>query len=184
MRRIKLPSPMQTNLFAYLPEVKRQTKPAPFRFQDMLKKKRGSECIIFKTVDLSTGYGKFRAEDKIWRAHRYAYFLAHGMVPPLLRHTCNNTMCCNAAHLKPGTNQQNSEDMVAAGRQGKALKPEQVQLIVMMHCQRGQAVTKLAERYGVGVPTISNIITGKTWSKVTGIQYQPAKPHQRKRKAA
>lgn len=184
MRVFEHTSPIQMNLFRSLPEVKRQTKPAPYRFRDMLKKKRGSDCIEFKTVDLSTGYGKFRVDDKIWRAHRYAYFLHHGQVPPLLRHTCNNPMCCNVLHLKPGTNQQNSEDMVAAGRQGKLLKPEQVKLIVKMHLKRGHTITKLAERYSVGVSTISNIITGKTWSKVTGIQYQPAKPHQRKRKAA
>lgn len=186
MRRIELPSPMQLNLMDLLPESKRQKIPANQRFAKMLRKKRGSDCIEFTgAIDPgSIGYGRFREIDKIWLAHRFAYHLAHGSVPPLLRHRCNNPRCCNVAHLTEGTYQQNSDDMIAAGRQGKKLQPEQVKFIVKLHRDRGMKLTELAERYKVGLSTISDIVTGKTWKNVTGIQFAPARPHQRKRKAA
>jgi len=173
-------------------ESKRQKIPANQRFKKMLRKKRGSDCIEFTgAICPNGGYGRFREnaakreDDTIWLAHRYAYHLIHGEVPPLLRHRCHNPLCCNVAHLIPGTHIDNMADMVAAGRSGKPkLKKEQVELIAMLHIKKGQKIADLAKRYEVGHRTIANIVTGKSWSKVTGIQRQPMKPHERKRKAA
>lgn len=59
---------------------------------------------------------------KHWlRASRVAYFLHYGIDPgdKLACHSCDNPPCCNPHHLWPGTNADNSADMVAKGRKEK-----------------------------------------------------------------
>lgn len=51
------------------------------------------------------GYGRFWAGGKSLLAHRVAWILKHGDVPPgkQLDHLCRNRACCNPAHLEPVT---------------------------------------------------------------------------------
>lgn len=69
------------------------------------------------------GYGRFSLATKDIRAHRAAWEVANRQKVPdglVIRHLCpggGNPWCCNPAHLTPGTAQQNSQDMVKAGRQ-------------------------------------------------------------------
>jgi len=172
--KFKTASPAQLDILDILPRVKRQKLPPEIRFRKMLKSNKNG-CIEFTgAIDPSSGYGRFRVDhsETPWLAHRFAYFLHHGSVPPLLRHRCNNTECCNPSHMMPGTNADNHADMVAAGRQRGKLKKEQVQLVVKLH-QSGQPVKRLAERFSVSEISIRKLISGKTWSKVTGIDYAP-----------
>lgn len=52
------------------------------------------------------------------RAHRAAYVLAHGPIPPGLGvlHSCDNPPCIRPEHIRAGTRAENSADMVARGR--------------------------------------------------------------------
>lgn len=66
-------------------------------------------CWIWGAAKDKGGYGVFGANDRQWRAHRYAYF-AHIGSPPdglVLHHDCRNKACVNPAHLIPVTNWQN-----------------------------------------------------------------------------
>lgn len=146
-------------------------------------------CVEFtgSIDDVNGGYGRFRHEnssDGVVRAHRYAFELVYGHCPDLLRHTCNNPRCCNVSHLKAGTAQDNYDDMKRAGRARTKLKPEQAELIVRLRTKRGWSVDDIARHFSVRPKAIHDLLTGRTWSKVTGIQFTPAKPHQRKRLAA
>lgn len=78
----------------------------------------GKGCLEWLAGKISDGYGHFWAGGKTYRAHRIAYFLATGEDPHLLqaRHSCHVRHCVNPAHLRPGTQQDNSDDMVVAGR--------------------------------------------------------------------
>ena len=51
-------------------------------------------------------------------AHRYAWILTHGQPPAGMHilHKCDNPPCCNPAHLKLGTHDENMAEMAARGR--------------------------------------------------------------------
>lgn len=60
--------------------------------------------------------GHFRLNGRREYAHRAAWRLWVGEIPPglVMRHVgCTNTLCCNVAHLKPGTPTENAADREA-----------------------------------------------------------------------
>jgi HNH endonuclease len=69
--------------------------------------------------DRSGGYGRFQAgigpASVITTAHRYAWTLEHGPVPPglVLRHRCDEPLCIAIADLELGTEADNYWDTVA-----------------------------------------------------------------------
>lgn len=69
---------------------------------------------------LASGYGQVWWGGRPQGAHRVAVMLADGAWPApglVVRHLCHNRVCCRPVHLRVGTHQDNSDDMVAAGRQ-------------------------------------------------------------------
>ncbi len=75
------------------------------------------EWVGYKTPD--QGYGQIAVNGKRRRrVHRVAYELNYGPVPPGLcvLHRCDNRTCVRPDHLFLGTNQDNSDDMIAKGR--------------------------------------------------------------------
>jgi hypothetical protein len=71
-------------------------------------------------ADRSGGYGRFQAgpgrdTSVITTAHRFAWTLAHGPVPPglVLRHRCDEPLCTAEADLELGTVADNRWDTVA-----------------------------------------------------------------------
>ena len=109
--------------------------------------------------------------------HRLAYTLKVGPIPPGLEilHSCDNTLCCNSAHLSPGTRKDNMQDMTAKGRgrwaRGEAhglakLTPEKVLAIY----RDERTIAAIAEAYSMGMTAVGNIKRGETWSHVTGAE--------------
>lgn len=64
------------------------------------------------------GYGKVTRANKTVRAHRLAYETWVGPIPEghVVIHSCDNPPCINPEHLRPGTHQENTHDMLAKGR--------------------------------------------------------------------
>lgn len=138
-------------------------------------------CIVFVGSRDRRGYGRFRvgsAKDgsrKLVKAHRLAFYLAHGWLPIVVRHSCDNPACCNVSHLLAGTQLDNMVDMDERGRRNAqgatgiknrhaVLREEDVRAI------RGLLPSftnvEIATRFGVNHGTISLIRRGKTWTHV------------------
>jgi len=89
------------------------------RFWEKVEVKGDDECWPWKASQVgTTGYGQFRLNEQKPRAHRIAWFIANGTIPEGLKicHSCDNTLCCNPAHLWAGTQKENIRDMISKGR--------------------------------------------------------------------
>lgn len=79
-------------------------------------------------------------------------------------HSCDNggwpVGCCNPAHLRIGTVQDNSNDMMARERHGL---PQTVVKAIRRLIERGQTQEAIAELYGVSRETISAIATRRVY---------------------
>lgn len=143
--------------------------------------KRGpNEC--WPWTGYAKRYGSFSMKHETFRAHRVIYFLAHpGEISLKLKdrfsdeaeivlHTCDNTLCCNPAHLVLGTPQDNTNDMIRKGRRhnfdgergqrAKLTNAEAAEIRRLAH--QGIPQKELAERFGISVPTVSGI----KWNRV------------------
>lgn len=173
------PAPIQLDLLAPLPKVKRKNMTLGQRL-DELTVKIPNGCWIFKgNIDPGTiGYGRMKFKGKKDYAHRWAYIEEHGSIPEGMhvRHSCHNPACRRPAHLLAGTPAQNVADMVEAKRGRRSLNSEEAVQIAAFHA-KGRSVEHLAEQFKVTELTIRKLVLGKTHAKATGIVYKPKHNH-------
>lgn len=105
-------------------------------------------------------------------AHRLSVVLHTGVVSSLfVLHSCDNPVCTNPLHLRYGTAQDNSNDMVARNRcrNKYSLKPKLSKAeICCIFLSSPDIISKdLAAVYGVSASTIRMIRTGNVWGTVT-----------------
>lgn len=72
-----------------------------------------------------TGYGIVTLDNHRWSPHRLAFVAFGGTFAagPVVRHNCDNSLCCNPLHLCAGTQADNMRDRVARGRSRGPLPP-------------------------------------------------------------
>lgn len=77
--------------------------PADVRFWSRVNKQAALGCWEWTAAKLASGYGSFRANNRAYVAHRYAYERLIGLVPDGLQldHLCRNRACVNPHHLEP-----------------------------------------------------------------------------------
>lgn len=109
-------------------------------------------------------------------SHRGIFALVFGSIANglIVRHKCDNPICCNPFHLEPGTNADNTQDMFSRGRSNTAtgdrasrrkLWSHQIQEIKALKMS-GVSMPEIATKFGVTRQTIYCVITGRSWKKV------------------
>ena len=124
------------------------------------------------------GYGNMSGSR---RAHRVSYERSIGPIPDgaLVCHRCDVPLCVNPSHLFLGTPADNTNDMVAKGRQCRGERHKMAKLSasdVGAILASDEPCFILAARHGVSDTSISFIRLGKTWKHVPrplGYAYKP-----------
>ncbi len=162
-------------------------------FWSKVDRRGPNECWPWTGKPNEKGYGRFCFAGQTVLAHRFAYELTHGLLPPgvFALHSCDNPPCCNLRHLWPGTLVDNNADMRAKGR-GKNPPPPapnvgrftpdrmagerhpfhkltetEVRDIRQLR-QAGWKLAPLAERFGVSQTVVSKIARHELWRCVEG----------------
>lgn len=134
------------------------------------------ECWPWLGAVTSRGYGTVGIEGRDVATHRLAYELTHGPILDGLFacHRCDNPRCCNPAHIFAGTPKDNQVDCARKGRKnfplgerhGSAkLDADKVRAIRARRAA-GEHLKSIAQSFGVGIMTIHQVVTGRTWSHV------------------
>lgn len=140
-------------------------KPKPF--MSYVEKTDG--CWIWKGArHQKNGYGSFRHNGKVRKAHHVAFEMHNGPLPTLgngsldtvVMHTCDNSMCVNPHHLILGTRRQNTIDAMrrSGGVQWSQSRPmrhrfsrEEARALR----DEGVSYSEIARRFGVDPSSVS-----------------------------
>lgn len=134
----------------------------------------------------SAGRPCFDLRGKKVVAYRLVYELVTGDKIPkgmVIRHKCDNGICCNPTHLEMGTHKQNMEDMKERSRHG--LPAIAVKAIKRLLEDPHRTHEEIAALYGVDRSTIGRIARGEAYEsieddadqQVAGPEYEDEEPH-------
>jgi hypothetical protein len=140
----------------------------PSLFWSKITKTEPSECWIWN-AGRDGNYGRYSENvgGKVYnyRSHRVAFVLAGGQFTEAHNcclHSCHVPLCCNPSHLRSGSPQMNSDDMMAAGRESDqrgarnhAAKLNAAQFEWALAMRRlGYSYREIAEPFGVSLDAI------------------------------
>jgi len=190
--------------FAHTRGVARKRRPPEERFWEKVDKNGPMHpykpelgcCWIWTGATMPRGYGNFGiSKGNPIYAHRYAWELANGPVPPglFVLHGCDVPGCVRAdGHLRVGTQLDNVADMMSRQRDVRVIGEDApsakltVAKVVAMRAQwdaakaeeemrfanggdrRGRILThrQLAKEFGVGRTAVDDIVHRRTWKHV------------------
>ncbi len=140
-------------------------------------------CWNWKRTRNNQGYGTLTVDGKAAFAHRLAYQLSHGPIPPgcHVLHKCDNAGCINPDHLEAGTQSKNMADCHARGRSkipvirmpgetnGSAKLTERQVAEIKGRVNAGHVQQRIADDYGVSQTLISAIKRNLLWPSVVAL---------------
>lgn len=104
---------------------------------------------------------------KKYFAYRVVFDLFHPDNPlekdEVVRHTCDNSICCNPTHLERGTHQENMDDMKKRERHGL---PHHTVRAIRTLLATGDTHASIAEKFGVSRETVSAISQRRIYKEV------------------
>lgn len=143
------------------------------RFVGFTDKSGPGGCWLWTGAFKRGGYGQLMIANRMVSAHRAAWGLANGPIPPGMHvlHRCDNPPCVNPAHLFLGTNADNSKDKIAKGRQrgpkGEAHPAAKLSDGDVVEIRRrwaaGETQAVIGRDFGATQAHVSQIVTMKTW---------------------
>lgn len=120
-------------------------------------------------------YPEFRVNGRLIRANRYVWQQHNGreLLPgEQVLHTCDNPRCVNPDHLFLGDTVANMRDRANKGRgnhpRGERNGRARITWLIAREIRRlyaagGISQQKLADKFGMGQPTVSQIIRNEIW---------------------
>ena len=138
------------------------------RFWDKVDRRGSDECWLWQASTKDGRYGSFRENSSrtTVRAHRFAFQLQNGYLPEVVRHSCDTPLCCNPAHLLPGTQADNVRDTVERRRHKAKLSDEQVKE-VRRRLAEGYYHRDIAADFNVSREIVTSINLGKTYAHIS-----------------
>lgn len=133
-------------------------------------------CLLWNGCLHTAGYGKVYVYGRVVLAHRAMYELTFGKIPDGLHvlHKCDVPRCVNPDHLFLGTNDDNIADKVQKARHpygvgcyNAKLTAEFVRWGREKYFKGEMNATELAGMAGVGMQTMWNALTGRSWTHVS-----------------
>lgn len=117
------------------------------------------EVISHKTDN--NGYGQYKKK----RTHVLMYEKYIGKIPKgmVIRHKCDNPICCNPFHLEIGTQKDNCKDMFDRNRNPNYITKE---LAVKIAKEYGTA-KEIAKKFNVSETVVYHVKNGDTWNEYT-----------------
>lgn len=123
-------------------------------------------CWVWTGQKNAAGYGTISIGGIARMAHRKVYERLVGPIPEGLNllHSCDNPICVNPAHLRPGTQKENIQDAVDRrrlcwGEKKKHHKLKSQDVVAIRADKRPNS--HIAAQYGVSRKLISGIKNGK-----------------------
>lgn len=145
------------------------------RFDSKVAMGGDDDCWPWTGARYGEGYGYIwivRQKLQI-KAHRLAYFYAHGDLPDAdILHRCDNPPCCNPRHLWVGTRADNNRDRAAKQRgresrqwgeaNGRATLTSADVAAIRSLVAGGQTQAAVAAQFGVRQASVSRIVRGES----------------------
>jgi len=137
-----------------------------------------SGCWTWKRSKLHHGHGQFFFKGRRIQAHRYAYLITHGAIPPgkWILHTCDNGSCVRPDHLYAGNQHDNEQDKINRNRTCRGVKNgtsklNEAQVIEikdkLLEGHKLSDMRDIAKLYNVSWQTIYAIHSGRKWGWLT-----------------
>ncbi len=138
------------------------------------------DCIIWNGCINERGYGIINAGREIGTllAHRASWLVHHGSSPTkLVLHICDVRNCINIRHLKEGTCQDNTDDMMAKKRyrmpthhkgskNGMAVLNEELVLKIKSSLMEGKSVAEVSRTFQQPFTRIYDIKRERNWKHI------------------
>lgn len=114
------------------------------------------EVVSHAVSSSGKGYPALRISGVYWQIHRLSFSLFKGSIPEnlMVRHTCDNRICCNPEHLVLGSGADNMADAVSRSRIKSIFSPEQLAYI---REDTGESDNDKAKKLGCSREHVRNI---------------------------
>ncbi len=147
------------------------------RFWDKVNRQDQNSCWPWTACTVQ-GYGRIKIGGRKGLqvdAHRLSFEMAKGPIAAgmFVMHSCDNRLCVNPAHLSLGTVGDNNRDRDQKGRcstkrgaqnLSAKLSEDQAREVLRLAAERVRPQREIADKFGVSVRTVQNIVAGVTWA--------------------
>jgi hypothetical protein len=157
------------------------------RFWAKVDKRRPEDCWLWngarsrRALKGDDFCGSISVNGRMEAAPRVSFEMHNGTIPPgmYVCHHCDNPPCVNPAHLFLGTPLDNVRDKLKKGRQrycpaigekcGTSKLTESQVLSAVAKRRSGTSPRRIAKELGVSEWAIYDILSGRNWGHLTGI---------------